>query len=77
MALLVSVHRFLRHPGLRRAPGLDLDEHQRLAVHRDQVDLGARATKIALQDPVAVPPQMTLRDPFAPAPQRNPIQAGK
>lgn len=77
MALLVGVHRFLRHPGLCRAPGLDLDEHERLAIHRDQVDLGPRAAKIALQDQVPLAPQMTLGDPLASTSQCDPIQTGK
>lgn len=77
MALLVGVHRLLGHPGQRRSPGLDLDEHESLAIHRDQVDLDARAAKIALQYPVAAAAQMTLRDPFTPASQRDPIQTGK
>ena len=77
VALLVEVHRFLGHPGFRRTPGLDLYEHERVAIHRDQVDLGARAAKIALQDPVALPPQMTLGYPLASASQCDPVQAGK
>ena len=77
MALLVRVHRFLGRTGKRSAPGLDLDEYQRLAIHRDQVDLGARAAKIALQDTVTLPPQIALRNPFASPSQRDSIQAGK
>lgn len=77
MALLVVVHRFLGHPGFRRAPGLDLDEYERVAIHRDQIDLGARAAKIALQDQVALAPQMTLGDPLTSASQCDPVQANK
>jgi len=77
MALLVVVHRFLGHPGFRRAPGLDLDEHQRVAINRDQVDLGARAAKIALQDKIALAPQMALGDPLTSASQCDTVQTNK
>src|SRR6185437_12663578 len=77
MALLVRVHCFLGRSGLSRATRLDLDEYQRLAIHRDQVNLGARTAKIALQDPVTLALQMTLRDPFTSASQCDPVQAGK
>src|ERR1700682_3234506 len=77
MPLLVGYHRFLWLPRSRRAPGLDLDEHQRLAVHRNQINLDAGCAKITLQNPVAAPPQMTFGDLFTPAPQRDPIEPGK
>lgn len=77
MALLVPVHRFLGRSGKRRAPGFDLDEDQRFTVHRDQVDLCARAAKIAFKDPVSLSLQVALGDPLAPAPQRDPVKSGK
>src|SRR3984893_111583 len=41
------------------AAGLDLDEHHRLAIRRDQIDFGAGGAKIPLQYAIAAAPQMT------------------
>jgi hypothetical protein len=77
MALFVVVHCFLRPPGFCGTPGLDLDEHERLAIHRDEVDLRARAAKITLQDEVALASHMTFGNPLASASQCDPIEAVK
>jgi hypothetical protein len=74
MALLVGIHRLLGHPGLCREARLDFDEHQCFAVHRDQVDLGAGRAKVARQDPIALPSEMSLGDPLASVPQRDSIE---
>src|SRR5208337_1914140 len=56
----------------RRAapPSFHLDEHQSVAVHRDEIDLGSRRAKIPRDDPVTVPAQMLLSSAL-PAPSKR------
>src|SRR5581483_8171677 len=76
-ALLERMDRFGGRAARCRAPGLDLDEHQRIAVERNQVDLGARCAEVALKDAIAAPPEMALGDTLAAPPQRHPVQPGE
>ena len=59
-ALLALIDRLLRRAGAYPAARLDLDKDQAPALRRDQIDFGTRGAKVALENPVASPPEITL-----------------
>src|SRR5262249_25261435 len=64
-ALLAIVDRFLRRPGADRAASFHFDEDQVPALGRDEIDLGAGRTEIAIQYPVPTPLKIALGVPLA------------
>ena len=58
-------------PAVATAPRLHLDEHQRLAVHRDEIDFRSGRAKIPRNDPVADPPQILFGSALAAPPKRK------
>ena len=69
--LLALIDGFLRRTRITTAPRLHLDKHQRLAIHRNDIDLCSRRAKIPRNDPIAVAPQILLRRALPAPPQRK------
>ncbi len=61
---LASVDRVCRRPEPVAAPGLDLADHQRVLVQRDDVDLALREADVLIYDGVAQPLQAPPRERF-------------
>ena len=65
LLLLAPIDRLSRRPRGNPDAALDLDEHQRLPVHRDQVDFRSGGAKISRQDSEPLALQVPFRKPLA------------
>src|SRR5579862_9439027 len=64
--LFTAIDRELRRPEGIAHPSLHLDENDRIAIHYDDIDLGAGSAKIPGDDLVATPLEMPRREMLAP-----------
>jgi hypothetical protein len=64
LSLFAPVYGFDRIPKLRPAPSLHLDERDGACSLHDEIDVAMAAPESALNDPISLPLEPSLRDPL-------------